>query len=57
MLFDPDYWRQYFKPWVKAMIDECHRNNLPVIYHGCGNVELILEDFIGMGLDVKVIDL
>jgi uroporphyrinogen decarboxylase len=51
MLFDPDYWRQYFKPWVKAMIEECHKHNLPVIYHGCGNVELIFEDFIEMGLD------
>jgi uroporphyrinogen decarboxylase len=51
MLFDPEYWRQYFKPWVKAMIDECHRHNLPVIYHGCGNVSLIFEDFIALGLD------
>jgi uroporphyrinogen decarboxylase len=51
MLFDPEYWRRYFKPWVKKMIDECHRNNLPVIYHGCGNVNLIFEDFIEMGLD------
>jgi len=51
MLFDPEYWREYFKPWVKAMIDECHKNNLPVIYHGCGNVELIFEDFIEMSLD------
>ncbi len=51
MLFDPEYWRTYFKPWVKAMIDECHKNDLPVIYHGCGNVELIFEDFIEMELD------
>ena len=51
MLFDPAYWRTYFKPWVKAMIEECHNNNLPVIYHGCGNVELIFEDFIEMSLD------
>lgn len=51
MLFDPEYWRTYFKPWVKAMIEECHKNDLPVIYHGCGNVELIFEDFIEMGLD------
>ncbi len=51
MLFDPEYWRIYFKPWVKAMIEECHKNDLPVIYHGCGNVELIFEDFIEMGLD------
>lgn len=51
MFFDPDYWRTYFKPWVKAMIAECHHNRLPVIYHGCGNVNLIFEDFIEMGLD------
>ncbi len=51
MLFDPEYWRKYFKPWVKAMIHECHEQNLPVIYHGCGNVSLIFEDFIEMGLD------
>ncbi|MEI6143315.1 MAG: uroporphyrinogen decarboxylase family protein [Mariniphaga sp.] len=51
MLFDPEYWRQYFKPWVKAMIEECHKHNLPVIYHGCGNVSLIFEDFIEIGLD------
>ena len=51
MLFDPEYWREYFKPWVKAMIDECHKHHLPVIYHGCGNVGLIFEDFIEIGLD------
>jgi len=51
LLFHPDYWRIYFKPWVKEMIDECHKHNLPVIYHGCGNVELIFEDFIEIGVD------
>jgi uroporphyrinogen decarboxylase len=51
MLFSPVYWRQYFRPWVEAMIHECHEHNLPVIYHGCGNVELILDDFIEMDLE------
>jgi uroporphyrinogen-III decarboxylase len=51
LFFDPEYWRTYFKPWVKAMIDESHSHGLPVIYHGCGNVNLIFEDFIEMGLD------
>ena len=51
MLFSPAYWRTYFKPWVKAMIDECHKHRLPVIYHGCGNVELIFDDFIEIGVD------
>jgi uroporphyrinogen-III decarboxylase len=51
MFFSPDYWRTYFKPTVKAIIELCHKNNLPVIYHGCGNVKSILPDFIEMGLD------
>ena len=51
MFFSPDYWRAYFKPAVKAMIDLCHQHDLPVIYHGCGNVHAILPDFIEMGLD------
>ncbi len=51
LFFHPDYWRKYFKPWVKAMVDECKKYNLPVIYHGCGNVNLIFEDFIEIGID------
>ena len=51
MLFSPDYWRKYFKPGVKAIIDVCHENSLPVIYHGCGNVNRIFEDFIEIGVD------
>ena len=51
MFFDPDYWRRYFKPWVRAMTQHCHEHGLPVIYHGCGNVNSILGDFIEFGLD------
>jgi uroporphyrinogen-III decarboxylase len=51
MFFDPEYWRVYFKPWVKAMAEYCHQHGLPVIYHGCGNVRSILGDFIEFGLD------
>jgi uroporphyrinogen decarboxylase len=51
MFFNPDYWRTYYKPGLKAMIDVCHDNNLPVIYHGCGNVKRIFEDYIEIGVD------
>lgn len=51
MLFSPEYWRKYFKPGVKAIIDVCHENNLPVIYHGDGDVRPILEDYIEIGVD------
>jgi hypothetical protein len=51
LFFSPDYWRRHFRPWVEAMVGECHAHGLPVIYHGCGNVSLILDDFIEMGVD------
>ncbi len=51
LFFHPDYWRKYFKPWVKAMVDECKKYNYPVIYHGCGNVNMIFDDFIELGID------
>lgn len=51
MFFSPDYWREYYKPWVKAMTDVCHKHGLPVIYHGCGNVSKILPDYIEIGIE------
>jgi uroporphyrinogen decarboxylase len=44
-------WRRHFKPVVKAIVEECHAHGLPVIYHGCGNVRRIFEDFIEIGVD------
>jgi len=51
VFFSPVYWRKYFKPGVKAIVDECHAHGLPVIYHGCGNVRRIFSDFIEAGVD------
>ncbi len=47
----PRYWREYFKPWVARIAAHAHAQNLPVIYHGCGNVKAIFEDYIEMGID------
>jgi uroporphyrinogen decarboxylase len=51
LFFSPKYWRQWYKPGVKALVDEAHAHGLPVIYHGCGNVARIFEDFIEIGID------
>jgi uroporphyrinogen decarboxylase len=51
LFFHPDYWRKWYKPGLKTMIAICHEHDLPVIYHGCGNVSRIFEDFIEIGLD------
>jgi len=51
MFFSPEYWRTYYMPWVKHMVEFAHNNNLPVIYHGCGNMHSIIEDFIDIDVD------
>jgi uroporphyrinogen decarboxylase len=50
MFFSPKFWRSVFKPGVKAIVDVCKNNHIPVIYHGCGNVKAIFEDFIDTGI-------
>jgi hypothetical protein len=51
MLFSPVYWREHFKPWVARITEAVHAAGLPVIYHGCGNVHSIFEDYIDIGID------
>jgi uroporphyrinogen decarboxylase len=51
LFFSPDYWRRNFKPVVQALVDVCHDHDLPVIYHGCGNVRRIFGDFVEIGID------
>ena len=48
---DPEFWREHYKPWVKAISDHAHANGLMVIYHGCGNVNSVIEDFAEIGID------
>jgi uroporphyrinogen decarboxylase len=51
VFFSPTYWRKYYKPGLKKIVDVCHENGLPVIYHSCGNVKKVYEDFIDIGID------
>ena len=51
MLFNPDRWRELFKPHVRALAALCHRHGLMVIYHGCGNARAILGDLAEIGVD------
>ena len=51
MMFSPEYWRKHFKPIVAEIINVCHKNDIPVIYHGCGDARVLYKDFIDIGLD------
>lgn len=50
--FSMDVFREFFKPYYKKLIDKAHSLGMHFWLHTCGNVELYLEDFIEIGLDV-----
>jgi len=51
MLFSPETWREFFKPCLNELVQICHKSGLPVVYHGCGNVNKIFCDYIDMGIE------
>ena len=51
MMFSPDYWRKYFKPGLKAMVEATHDAGLPFLLHACGDNRPILDDYAEIGVD------
>ena len=50
--FSLEIFRTFFKPYYKQLIDKAHELGMHFWLHTCGNIELFLEDFIEIGLDV-----
>lgn len=51
-LISPDIFREFFKPYYKEIFDKTHEYGMHFWLHSCGNIEVFLEDFIEIGLDV-----
>lgn len=50
--FSLEIFREFFKPYYKQLIDKAHSLGMHFWLHTCGNIELYMEDFIEIGLDV-----
>lgn len=50
--FSLEIFRTFFKPYYKQLIDKAHELGMHFWLHTCGNIEVFLEDFIEIGLDV-----
>lgn len=50
--FSPEIFREFFKPYYKELIDKAHSLGAHFWLHSCGNIEILLPDFIEIGLDV-----
>ncbi len=51
MFFSPDQWRQYIKPYFKALVNECHELGMYFELHSCGHILPILGDAVEIGID------
>jgi uroporphyrinogen decarboxylase len=52
LMISPDLVRKYVLPGAKKLVDLAHSYNLKVIYHSCGAISDIIEDLIGIGVDI-----
>ncbi len=54
MLLSPELWRKYLKPRLTRMCEEVKRMNPQVFiaYHSDGNIYPIIDDLIGIGIEV-----
>jgi uroporphyrinogen decarboxylase len=52
MLFSPALWRRLIKPRLAKIWNVYQRNHIPIIHHSCGDIRLILDDLVDMGLDM-----
>jgi len=51
---DPETFRKFFKPRIKAMFEEFRNVNpdIKLAWHSCGSFVPIIPDFIEIGLDI-----
>ena len=51
MLFAPRLWRQLIKPRLARIWQVYQAHGIPIIHHSCGDIRLILDDLVALGLD------
>lgn len=52
LIISPDLWREIFKPRYKKLIDVIHEEGMVIRFHTDGKIEMIMDDFIELGVDI-----
>jgi len=51
LLFSPALYREMIKPYQAEYFKVKNKNNLKLLYHSCGNISPLLNDFVEIGVD------
>ena len=52
LLMSPGTWRAFIRPYLQKMYGRAHDKGYDVFIHSCGNITVILDDLIEIGVDV-----
>jgi len=52
LLMSPDTWRTFIKPCLERMYAQAHSQGYDVFIHSCGNISVLLDDLVEIGLNV-----
>ena len=53
LLTNPVTIREHIVPQYQRLVDLIHSHQRPFLWHSCGNIFEIMEDFINLGIDAK----
>jgi len=52
LIMGPSHWRTFIKPYLTQMYSKVHAAGKWIVQHSCGDIRDIMEDLIGIGLNV-----
>ena len=51
LLMPPDMWRQFYKPYLKKLIEQAKSYGCVTATHSCGSIRSIIPDLLKIGVD------
>ena len=52
LMMHPDTWRKFIRPYLEKTYKQAHRQGYDVFIHSCGDISVILDDLIEIGVNV-----
>ena len=52
LLISPDMFDEFIAPRLKKMVNLAHHFGIKFLLHSCGNIEILIPRFIGLGVDI-----
>jgi uroporphyrinogen decarboxylase len=52
LMISPQSWRNFFRPYLKRMVDLGKKHNMIIFFHSCGAVRQLIPDLIDLGIDI-----